>query len=180
MEDTQVVGHGNNMKKKSWLIKICCGLILGLIVVYALEIVRERYACRSRLYCLYDLKVNYLENHDGQFPRDIVTMVASNGTFHSFSADSIHVLISCPGNSKERDNSGGRFQPDYIYMNWIPFFGTNVPKNYPLVYDRKLSNHLNLGVNVLQAGGYVFWDFRAKWLKKFAAEHPEYHLQLPE
>jgi hypothetical protein len=28
--------------------------------------------------------------------------------------------------------------------------------------------------------GAAFWDFRAKWLKEFAAEHPDYHLQLPE
>lgn len=89
-------------------------------------------------------------------------------------------LLTCPGvqqfRSANRESEG-----DYTYINWSLILGTNrVPDDYPLAYDKRLSNHSGMGINVVLVHGFAFWDFRAHWLKRFAAEHPKYHLPLPE
>jgi hypothetical protein len=85
--------------------------------------------------------------------------------------------LICPGAGRR----GGAMpnQEDYVYINWEPFFGTNnVPNNYPLLYDRRLSNHKGLGINVVTPSA-CFWDYGARWVKGFAVNHPEYNLEIP-
>jgi hypothetical protein len=76
---------------------------------------------------------------------------------------------------------------DYTYVYWPE--GTNTPITYPLLYDRRLSNHAGRGINVLLvqgthhrkgAPGTILWDPEADWLKGFAREHPEFNIKLPE
>jgi len=97
----------------------------------------------------------------------------------SLSTNALNILLSCPGvhaNGKHPDEPA-----DYIYVNWQQLLGTNaIPDNYPLIYDRKVSNHCGLGINILPVNGKCFWDFRARWLKNFKRKHPEYDLPIPQ
>jgi hypothetical protein len=78
---------------------------------------------------------------------------------------------------------GGQ-KPDYVYINWSQILDTTETDwrsgEYPLFYDRRMSNHKGRGINVVLTNGYVFWDSNAKWLKEFAAKHPTLEIPLPE
>jgi hypothetical protein len=82
---------------------------------------------------------------------------------------------------------------DYFYIPWPSVTGAYT--NYPLMYDRRLANHGGKGINILlveQAAhpayptslesfhGQFFWDEDAKWLRKFAREHPDLKIPMPE
>ena len=82
---------------------------------------------------------------------------------------------------------------DYFYLHWPSVSG--VYTNYPLMYDRRLSNHSGRGINILLVEqtvnpasppspesyhGQFFGDEGAKWLQAFAKEHPELDIPMPE
>lgn len=71
---------------------------------------------------------------------------------------------------------------DYFFVDWSkqPEAIEKLPGKRPLTYDRRLSNHDGRGINILMADGSVEWDSNAEWLKKFAAEHPNAKLPMPE
>ncbi len=88
----------------------------------------------------------------------------------------------CPATHRhESDVPDGRDWGDYTYMWWSRYYGTpnEVPWDYPLLYDRALSNHGERGVNILRVGGDVLWDPDATWLRDFAASHPQYDIPVP-
>jgi hypothetical protein len=71
---------------------------------------------------------------------------------------------------------------DYAYVDWSQLFpGTNVPpNNYPVFYDRRLSNHSGDGVFVALYDGTVIWDPSASYLRSFSLGHPDYPITLPD
>lgn len=91
-------------------------------------------------------------------------------------------ILICPGTHHVAGRFGNADSwADYTLIDWSVFLGTNVvPNDYPIAYDRFMSNHRNQGVNVLTIGGLVRWDSEAKWLKKFGADHPNIKLTMPE
>lgn len=71
---------------------------------------------------------------------------------------------------------------NYFFMDWskLPDGPGTSPGKYPLMYDRRLSNHNGRGINILMVDGTIEWDANAEWLKKFAAEHPTANLPMSE
>jgi len=113
-----------------------------------------------------DLKTAFLESE-----KNLVPASPSNAIF-----------LHCPG-SKTKPGllSDADEWQDYIYIDWSRYYGAEkVPDDYPLIYDRRLSNHDGKGINVVTVGGEVYWDPDAGKLCSFALRHPEYEVPLPE
>ena len=93
---------------------------------------------------------------------------------------SSNVLV-CPSSGHRPGSfTNASFWADYILIDWSKILATNaVPNDYPLVYDRYLDNHRG-GINILRVDGYVLWDTKGDWLKKFAAKNPDYRLDIPK
>ena len=162
------------MKKK--------GIILFLAVVctlFVLEQKRRIWACQNRLVALKSTFQGYRYDHNWDYPPDLASSAAWMFDGASLPTNEVKILLSCPGVGVDRRDP--QDIGDYTYIDWQKLLGTNaVPGEYPLIYDGKLSNHLGLGINILPVSGKCFWDFRAHWLKRFAAKHPEYHLALAQ
>jgi len=92
-------------------------------------------------------------------------------------------LLTCPGTGKPAPPSSPE-QSDYIYIDWSLYFkdARKIPDDYPLAYDRRLSNHSGKGINIVFIGNpkHVMWDKNAQWLKQFTKEHPNYKIPIPE
>ena len=71
---------------------------------------------------------------------------------------------------------------NYFSMDWskLPDGPGTSHHKYPLMYDRRMSNHDGRGINILMTDGSIEWDSNAEWLKEFAAEHPNAKLPIPE
>lgn len=177
------------MKLRAWvpfvLVVFCLSLVVG--VVCWLKTQKQnamRADCLSHLRAIGFLLSSYDEvhNHEGLLPNDLNILT----NFVS----SLHQLMICPGSGNSPALMTKRLEwIDYIYVQWPSAKG--VYTNYPVLYDRRLSNHAGKGVNVLlgdvvNTGGGVqgpirwFWDPNAEWLQKFAREHPDLHVPLPE
>ena len=123
----------------------------------------------------------YRQDHNGQLPENFSLMsnVVSDCR-----------LYVCPWGSKKPGSWTNITEwMDYFYVYWPSV--TGVYTNYPLMYDRRLSNHGGKGINVLlvdvvnryegiRGPTFWFWDEDAKWLRKFAREHPNVKIPLPE
>jgi hypothetical protein len=173
------------MKSKMFLLFAIASLgIMAFIALYSIFVGGRSLAgwqCRNELFTVrWDIH-DYCRGHTNHFPPDIFSAVAYNWQdVHSKTSNQVLFILTCPGTST-RTAANISPEPDYTYINWEEILGTtNVPSFYPLAYDKRLSNHLNLGVNVAPISGKVFWDFKAHWLKAFAAKYPEYHLPLPQ
>jgi len=77
-----------------------------------------------------------------------------------------------------RSSTNSELWSDYIYVPWTN--GFDAPAHYPLIYDRKLANHGGKGINVFTVRGEPLWDGNAEWLQKFAREHPDLDIPLPD
>ncbi|MDD4871999.1 MAG: hypothetical protein PHR77_15690 [Kiritimatiellae bacterium] len=66
---------------------------------------------------------------------------------------------------------------DYIYIPWGT--RTNIPPEYPMLYDKHLNNHGNL-INMLYVDGSPGGDKNVSGLKRFAKEHPDLKIPLPK
>jgi hypothetical protein len=101
----------------------------------------------------------------------------------SISTNELSVLICCPGvrHQKEEVLDGTNWM-DYTYIDWSKYFDTpsKVPEDYPLLYDRAMSNHGGNGINIALVSNIVFWDPGATWLRNFAASHPQYDIPVPK
>jgi hypothetical protein len=149
-----------------------------VLLVVALEKFREQVACRSRMTVLLSRFVGDRLENGGHYPTNLISLVS----FPPGSGTIDPNFLTCPGTGKGLQplSAGTYAKPDYTYMNWESFFGTNTPpQGFPLFYDRRLRNHCGLGVNVVTTTG-SFFDFRACWLRRFAARHPEYSLPIPD
>jgi len=166
--------------------------IFGLLLLVALgvafhfngryyeAVVRYKYECPMRLTALAIMISTELEAK-GAYPTNLefateIKLTASKKRLH------LHPLL-CPGSDTLWVTSGeADRQADYVYVNWSKWFpGTNaVPNGFPLVYDRRLSNHSDKGIYVLMTDGSIIWDGGAYWVKRFMKEHPEFPIPLPE
>jgi hypothetical protein len=155
----------------------------GLLIV-SLMLMSEFFTCRSKLRNVFlNNLMEYRIYHGGHNPPNIVSVAAAfPGFIEETNADVLLGRLSCPSSRTRLSltSTTKSLRSDFIYMNWEPYFGTNaVPEDYPLFYDGRLANHFGMGVNVLTTSR-LFWDFRAHWLRDFAAKHPEYHVPIPE
>lgn len=129
----------------------------------------DQQNCKQQLRSLWSAIELYRHDHSNQWPPNL----------ESLDKDMVGRLLTCPG---VKTNSGPGGQSDYLYLDWSKLLdgpGTS-PGKWPLMYDRRMSNHDGRGVNVLMVDGSVEWDSNAEWLKKFAAEHPNAKLPMPE
>jgi len=171
------------MVKLRRVIKQSAFALLALVLLFSiLERVREVFACQYTLAALKANVMSYRLEHNGLYPTNIIAVATASYRFQIPNTTSMVNILSCPGVRKRSLTvTNTAIESDYVYINWTPFFGTNaVPDGYPLMYDRHLSNHAGFGINILPVNGVIFWDLRARWLKDFAAKHPEYHVPLPE
>jgi hypothetical protein len=157
-----------------------------MLVFYGLEQLRVTWSCRDLLSVL-SFNVRWYRTENGEHRPSDIFCVANAFYSNAFSpseftnSPAARVHLFCPGVGRESSRLKNVNECDYTYVNWEPFFGTNsVPNDYPLIYDRRLSNHRGLGINVVTCGGSCFWDYRARWLRAFAAKHPEYHVPVAE
>ena len=158
---------------------------IGLWIAYMHMQARPSPDCPAKLSRLGDAIVQYANDNRDAFPpsaADLIVpgrMYVAQSYFRCPKADSRAV----PPQSIATD---GRM--DYLYVYWPD--GLKTPRDYPVMYDRRLSNHGGRGIYVLRIEEVVIrsredrpevmWDENATWLKKFAKEHPEFDIPLPD
>jgi hypothetical protein len=156
------------------LIGFGISLLVAVVVIILIHPVSryQRVRCREQLKAL-GYAVQVYRSDQSHLPHQLCVL----------SSELINpVLLTCPGSR----HTPGSFTnadswADYTFVDWSVVFGTNtVPDNYPIAYDRFMSNHAGHGVNILTVNGFVKWDPNAEWLKKFATEHPDAKLPMPE
>lgn len=153
--------------------------------------IRQKRAASRRILCLSILRSTgaaiamYRLDNNGELP---TTFSAMSNHLHNAS------WYICPkGNRPPGAWSNIDEWMDYFYLCWPSPAETYT--NYPLMYDRRLSNHGGKGINVLLVEqtvnpaippspktfhGQFFWDEGAQWLKTFAREHPQAKIPMPE
>jgi hypothetical protein len=110
-------------------------------------------------------------DHDGHYPSNL-TALAQNYA-------SQPKLYLCPGSGTPPGAMTNVDQwMDDIYLYWP--HGEKTPTNYPWIYERRLSHHQGRGIHVAPVGGDAFWDEGATGLQRFAKEHPELRIPMPE
>lgn len=125
----------------------------------------DRVNCQKQLrsvaYCVFQ----YRSDHDEQFPKTLEEAVSEEA-----GKKMAQRLTQCP-------TKGATAK--YLYVDWSRWF-TNAaaPKDYPLVYESKRSQHGD-GINVALVDGSAFWDEKARWITDFAKKHSEYELEIP-
>ena len=143
----------------------------------------KRASCQNQMGAICAVMQFYIEEHDGAFPSNLSSVV-------DVQIPSVISLLKCPATrTKVGLLSDVKSWSDYIYCYW-PTGKKGTPPNYPLFYDRRLSNHEGKGINIFLVGaggelrpqpaGSFFWDKNAEWLQKFKKEHPDLNIPLPE
>jgi hypothetical protein len=148
-------------------------LVFGLAVILIHPLERYQRARCNELLKLIGNAVWVYRGEHGRLPQqfEVLSNELSNPVF-----------LICPGSGHSPGSlTNADSWADYTLIDWSVVLGTNaVPDNYPIAYDRFMSNHAGHGVNVLTVDGFVRWDSNAEWLKKFSAEHPEAKLPMPQ
>ena len=90
----------------------------------------------------------------------------------------IYSIVICPFSNSRC----GKFKnidewADYIYVPWTNL--TQIPDDYPLLYDKWINTHPKKGINIITFSGRVIWDKNAEWLQEYSREHPEYNIPMP-
>lgn len=121
--------------------------------------------------CIRKSSLMYSMDHNGAFPSNIHDLASYAGNVK---------LFICPGSGTKPPPSIAECTDwvDYIYISWPT--GEKTPADYPWIYDRRLSHHQGRGINLAPIGGPAFWDEGARWLRKFAKEHPDLKIPMPE
>ena len=161
--------------EKTWIIVAVVMIVIVVGAVPAIRYAREkarRVKCLSPLACCLGKAMKmYSMDHNGKFPTSIVEMAEYAGNPKLFICPGSDTFI--PGSVRDMTNWG-----DYIYIYWPD--GEKTPVDYPWLYDRKLSHHRGEGINVGFVGGGGYFDKGARDLIKFAKEHPELKIPMPE
>ena len=113
---------------------------------------------------------------------DRILWAKAEETFHLERSRCQSILIEQWKQSEGKVGLGTRDNGNYFFVDWskLPDGPGTSPGKYPLMYDRRLSNHDGRGINILMADGSIEWDSNAEWLKKFAADHPSAKFPMPE
>jgi hypothetical protein len=165
----------------------CLALVLLLALIAFVMWFAQRRAsfhltrCQSQLRSIGAVIALYAEYHEGQFPPHMSDLLSWNRMSEE--------VFKCPPNSVDRHGAGATLEEssDYLYVYWPD--GMSTPGEYPVLYDRRLSNHGGQGINVLLRAGVghpkgdflpVVWDQNASWLFSFARRNPGHGIPLPE
>lgn len=161
-------------RNKSLIVFFCAIVIAAFVFALSRAVYPhvQRLHCQRRLEAIGCALVRlYPLDHDGMFPSNIMSFAPEYAAHPG--------LYLCPGSDI---NPGALTNVDqwidYVYVYWHDKKTT--PTEYPLMYDRSLSYHEGGGINILFVDGSTFWDKKAEWLKKFAKEHPDLKIPLPE
>ena len=163
-------------------------VVLGLLIVGALIFglsratrALKRNACERNLRCLGCVMESYISDFGG-FPPSLAPLVESGYMETTRPLTCCGVHHSREDFHRKGDIPEGDDWSDYTYINWSEHFDNpdEVPPDYPLMYDRALSNHDGGGINILRVDGITFWDPGGTWLRDFAARHPEYDIPVPK
>ena len=158
------------MRRPSTLILVVFGIGAVVMALHFL-FVKLDY---SRKMCFYQIRsmgsvINlYRDLHDGSYPPNLEDLVACR----LLEKRELH----CPGVHNDKTETGDKSSDnsDYIYVNWLKQsqdMTKSLPAKYPLVYDARVSNHKEKGINILLVDGSVIWDEKARWLTHFALDH---------
>lgn len=156
-----------------------CVLVTGLLIIVCLFFVMSHaIGIWNRNRCNFivgDISLairSYCEDYNS-FPPNLMSLVHGN-----YIRDTRALM--CPAVHPSLPN--GAYRADYTYINWSNYFDTpnKVHQDFPVVYDRALSNHGGSGINIGRVDGGMFWDPGATWLRHFAASHPEYDIPVPK
>ena len=163
------------MKRKTLIVLfvVLVGVVgAGLVFVPIARERARRARCLAPLHCCFRKAIAmYAMDHNGAFPTSITEIACY--------ADNVKLYI-CPSSGTKSTASRVRDLTnwmDYIYIHWPD--GEKTPANYPWIYDRRLSHHGD-GIHVAPIAGPAFWDEGAQWLQKFAKEHSELEIPMPE
>ena len=127
--------------------------------------------CKQQLRSLGALITLYRSEHGGQFPKSL-EMLDTNEA---------RLILTCPGHKRSLSQTGNSLiKTDYYLVDWSTLATNSNCGEYPLMYDRSISNHEGLGINLLLINGSVRWDSHAKWLKSFATNNTNVKLLVPE
>jgi hypothetical protein len=154
---------------------VLLGIAIGVIVP-TLHARAVTHNCAQQLKSLAAAITMYRGTHFDKFPHDLSQLQTE------LNADFSHML-ECPGvdhRAQHADSTEGI--DDYVYINWSeqPRGDDWQQGTYPLMYDRRMSNHSGRGVNVVLVDQEVFFDEGANWLKAFAQSHPDVQMPLPQ
>ena len=178
----------SNLRLIRKLVLWAAGLFLALLCVSYHEralnelISRYRYECPMRLYELRGRATMWASFEGHGFPSNLTFFVNGYRTTAAKERVHLHPLL-CPGSkTKLGDVKTIAASSDYEYVNWSKWFTSpqEGPGSYPMLYDRRTSNHMGRGVFVVRVDGSVMWDVGVEWLTEFAKRHPEYQIPLPE
>ena len=177
------------MKYIRYLIGViaCCSMVIILSIGFTTGyyskrisrlVLRYQYECPMHLYDLWDITMLDAKNKD-RFPEDLMFFTNVMPITQFEGRWRAHPLL-CPCAAAVYDHE----RPDinsigYAYIDWSDkgfAHITNVPGNYPLIYDSTLSNHSGRGVFVVKVNGNIIWDPGAQWINDFIKTHPEYQL----
>lgn len=159
-----------------------CGVFCALVLCRHRSVRESQLECAGCLNTLeFHIKL-YASENDGRFPANIAELLKWSGAEQGF----FEPLLLCP-RPRETTNSPRSVEEwmvtadewmDYIYVPWQN--PSELPGNYPLIYDRRLANHKGKGINIVLLNGQVMWDRNAQYLKEFIKEHPDLDVPLPE
>ena len=150
------------------IVALCC------VISHAAGIFIKRNACQRTLSAIsYAIRAYSYE--ESAFPSSSIDLIPSR-------IDTRKILM-CPAvhHQKEYVPDGTQWG-DYTYINWSKYYDIpdKVPEDFPILYDRSMSNHGGRGINIVRIDGSVLWDPGAAWLRNFAASHPQYDIPVPE
>lgn len=136
-----------------------------------------RASCQQRLRALGYAYRMYSGNSFYGTPPDRLTSLVDDLVIPFTDYD----LLSCPKYGiqppPQRD-SFHTYPGNYIMVDWSRLSVTEVPDDFPLMFDCRLENHDGAGVNVLLMDGTVRWDEKGKFLSDFARKYPD--MALPK
>lgn len=127
----------------------------------------QQQICKQQMHSLWAAIKLYRWENTNQWPTKL----------EQLDMDLVGGILVCPG-AKAGAIPG---QIDYVYVYPMLYHGSNVPSGKcPVLYDRRMSNHGNRGINIMMEDGTVEWDKNGEWLQKFAREHSGARLAIPE
>jgi len=161
---------------------VCALAVISLLILPVARATVQRCSCQGNIGAICAVMQPYMEDHNGEFPPNLTALAL--GGYVPLS------IFKCP-NTKTIIGSVTNVDQwsDFLYIYWSEG-KQKTPQNFPLMYDRRLSNHGGRGINVflVPAGGELrpqqkstfFWDEGASWLKTFSREHPQLNIPMPE
>jgi hypothetical protein len=166
----------------SILVLLLAAVVFVIPAIHAARAHAQRISCENCLsaigktFIIYGMD-NGVDNHNSSFfPPKIAALCCTTGGSCYITQPKVFLCKGSQSHVGSLTNVDAWM--DYIYIPWST--GTSTPPDYPVMYDRRLSNHQGTGINILWVDTSVSWDKGAKELKEFAAKHPDLHIPLPE